>query len=395
MMDLDFTFHEGEDLPFSAIGRLRAAGPVVWSDSLAGWLVSGYPQVRAVLGDVSRFVMAGTAVAQVFTADGMLVNDTPFHHVIRAVWSGPAGRPAQMARGEVLEANARRALSGVGEALDAGEAVDLIGVIRGFVIAYIAASFGVPDDRTEIFHRWSRLSADTPALGLTPGSPEAERHETAKRDVQALVADLVAQRKAQFSAGERPDDFIALMVAAEGRDGFTPAVIADNVFNFMLGALDTTEKWLGNIVLRLLDEPAWQQRLRERPELIEPFAEEVMRCDSVAQVIQRKVAAGGAQLDGVAMARGDTVYVMLGAANRDAGEFANPDRFDPERPPRAHFAFGFGHHHCLGIHIARAEARAFVKVLLEDARPLRVASVRRGESWALWGPRELMVARTA
>jgi cytochrome P450 len=392
-MDLDFILREGEDLPVSAIRRLREAGPVVWSGSLSGWLVSGHAEVRAVLGDVSRFVMAGTPVAEVFTADGMLVNDTPFHHVIRAVWSGPAGRPAQLLRAGELAANARAALDRVGPALDAGESVDLVGVFREFVIAYIAASFGVPGGRTEIFHRWSRLSADTPALGLEPGSAQALGHEAARHDVQALVAELVADRKARFAAGEHPDDFIALMVAAEGRDGFTASVIADNVFNFMLGALDTTEKWLGNIVLRLLGDPEWQERLRARPELIEPFNEEVMRHDTVAQVIQRKVAPGGAEVARASMQGGDTVYLMLGAANRDPAEFADPDRFDPGRSPRAHFAFGFGHHHCLGVNIARAEARAFVAVFLEAMPPLRVVQVTHGESWALWGPRALLVAR--
>ena len=58
-MQLTFDYRPGEDLPFSAHRRLREAGPVVWCETLNGWLVSSYEDARAVLGDVVRFTSAG------------------------------------------------------------------------------------------------------------------------------------------------------------------------------------------------------------------------------------------------------------------------------------------------------------------------------------------------
>jgi cytochrome P450 len=117
-----------------------------------------------------------------------------------------------------------------------------------------------------------------------------------------------------------------------------------------------------------------------------------MRCDTVAQTIQRRVRVDGAELGGPRLAAGDALFLLLGAANRDPAEFADPDRFDLHRRAGPHLGFGFGFHHCLGLNIARQEARAFVRVLLDALPELRVAEADFGDSWALWGPRRLELA---
>ena len=51
------------------------------------------------------------------------------------------------------------------------------------------------------------------------------------------------------------------------------------------------------------------------------------------------------------------VVAQIGSANRDEAEFADPDRFDIEREPNRHIAFGRGIHFCLGAPLARLEAK--------------------------------------
>jgi cytochrome P450 len=390
-MQFDFDIRPGEDLPLAAHRRLREAGPVVWADNLSGWLVSSYDDVRQVLGDVAHFTSEGTPVTESFGGEAMLVNDTPMHHTMRAVWAKSVSGASMAAREAELEANARRVLEAVQPRLAAGEAVDFIPVFRDFVMEFIASSFAVSRARLDVFQRWSQLSADTPALALEEGSPAHQRHMAVREEVYALLRNEVADRRARFAKGEQPGDLVSLMVAAEGHNDITAAMVFDNLFNFILGAMDTTEKWLGNVVVRLCASPDLRAEVAADPSLIPAMADEVMRCDTVAQVIQRKVRSGGAELDGERLGGGDAVYLMLGAASRDPVEFDHADRLDIHRLAKPQLGFGFGFHHCLGINIARAEVAAFVKVLLAEMPPLQVARADYGSSWALLGPRVLEV----
>ena len=390
-MQLEFDYREGEDLPYAALARLREAGPVVWSENLQGWLVNSAAEVRAVLGDVNRFTSAGTPVAEVFGGEAMLVNDTPMHHTMRAVWTKRVARLAMDRRMEELEANAARQIEAVRPRLEAGETVDFILVFRNYVMEFIASSFAVSRDRVDVFQHWSEMSADTPALGLPEDSPEYLRHFAVREEVHGLLREEIADRRARMAAGEEPEDLTSLMVAAEGQNGITAQMVFDNLFNFILGALDTTEKWIGNIVVHLCEHADLRDQVAADRSLVEPLVDEVMRHATVAQTIQRRVREDGTQLGGQMLKAGDALYLMLGAANRDPAEFSDPDRFDLTRPAKANFGFGFGFHHCLGINIARAEAMAFVGALLDLLPPLTVARIDRGNSWALWGPRALEV----
>lgn len=388
-MELDFVLRPDEGLPFSAHRRLREAGPVAWSENLGGWLVSSYEGVREALSDVARFTSAGTPVAEVFGNQGMLVNDTPLHHTIRAVWAKHVSAAAMAGRAPELEGFAAQVLEDARPRLEAGERVDFIPLFRAFVMLFVAGSFAVPHDRVGVFERWSQLSADTPVIEMTGGSEAQRRHFAARQDVFDLVDEQMADRKARFDRGENPQDFIALMVAAIGQGGITADIAADNLFNFILGAFDTTEKWLGNIAAKLYANPDLLRQVVADRSLIGPFNEEVMRCECVVQTIQRRVKHDGVTLAGQAMKAGDAVFILIGAANRDPAKFADADRFDLHRAALPHFGFGAGFHHCLGLHIVRLEARIFVGVLLDTFPNLRVVDMDYGDSWALWGPRAL------
>lgn len=392
-MDVDFAYTPGEGLPASAFSALRQAGPVVWSERDQGWLISSFEAVRTALSDVSRFTQQGTPVAEVFGGEGMLVNDTPVHHTIRAVWAKSASAAVLEAQSTEFVELARRVFDEPFDRLASGESVDFIPLFRQLVTDFIAVSFEVPPDRVNVFRVWSDLSAVTPALGVEEGSEDQRRHEAARAAILELLEEMISERKRRLALGDAPSDYTGLMVAAEGREGITPSVVTDNLFNFILGAFDTTERWLGNILVRLCREPAERERLGGDRSLITSYNEEVMRFDTVAQVLQRRVRYDGVELGGKIMQAGDAVFLLLGAANREPTAFEQPDTFDMQRSGQAHLGFGFGFHHCLGINIARQEARAFVDVLLDHSGTLDISECDYGSTWALWGPRRLVISQ--
>ena len=65
--------------------------------------------------------------------------------------------------------------------------------------------------------------------------------------------------------------------------------------------------------------------------------------------------------------------VSLTGANRDPETFADPDRFPIERPnAKLQLAFAQGPHVCLGMHLARLEARVALDAVLERLPGLRL-----------------------
>jgi cytochrome P450 len=129
---------------------------------------------------------------------------------------------------------------------------------------------------------------------------------------------------------------------------------------------------IANAILHLLEHPDQLALVRHGPELVDAAIEESLRFEPAAAVVDR-YATRDVELGGSSIRRADLVRVSLAAANRDPVVFAEPDRFDIQRSgPRRHLAFAQGPHVCLGIHLARLEARLGIALLLERLPALRL-----------------------
>jgi cytochrome P450 len=101
--------------------------------------------------------------------------------------------------------------------------------------------------------------------------------------------------------------------------------------------------------------------------------EEMLRYDAPVQRAWR-LAVESVVFGGVTIPAGAMVLAMIGAANRDPAQFAEPDCFDITRADNKHFGFGHGIHFCLGAPLARLEAALAFAALLARFPTLRLAS---------------------
>jgi cytochrome P450 len=71
------------------------------------------------------------------------------------------------------------------------------------------------------------------------------------------------------------------------------------------------------------------------------------------------------EVSGVTIPAKESVVILLGAANRDPAQYAEPDRLDVARQNVRPLSFGGGIHFCLGAQLARLEGELVFSRLVE------------------------------
>lgn len=122
-----------------------------------------------------------------------------------------------------------------------------------------------------------------------------------------------------------------------------------NLIGLLIQSVDAGRGLLANALLQTLRHvpPA----ARDLPTL-QRAALETLRFDPPIHNT-RRIATRDVMLGGQSVRCGETVLVVLAAANRDPAAFSDPDRFDWTRiDASAHLAFGTGIHECVARHFS-------------------------------------------
>jgi cytochrome P450 len=116
--------------------------------------------------------------------------------------------------------------------------------------------------------------------------------------------------------------------------------------------------------MRLLSEhPDVRRRIVEDMSLLPRAVEEILRYNP-AVIHFRRTATEDVELRGKKIRKGDKVIVWYPSANRDEEVYDDPQRFDVDRWPNDHLAFGIGEHFCLGATLARLQLTSIFEEIL-------------------------------
>ncbi|HVM63783.1 MAG TPA: cytochrome P450 [Acidimicrobiales bacterium] len=174
-----------------------------------------------------------------------------------------------------------------------------------------------------------------------------------------IFAELYDQRRRHPE-----DDLLTALVQAE-IDG--ERLNEDDLLSFawllLVGGNDTTTNLIANGLELFARHPDQRQRLVADPSLLGPATDEVLRYASPTHTLPR-TALLDVELHGTTVPAGSRVLLLWSAANLDEREFPDPERFDIDRRPTRHLAFGHGVHYCLGASLAKLEARVAWEELL-------------------------------
>ncbi|GBG39254.1 cytochrome P450 [Mycobacterium montefiorense] len=338
-----------DDLPMSldrGVGwaALRDAGPVVLSD---GWYaLTRREDVLAALRNPNvfsskkAFEVVGSPLPLVPAAF-----DPPEHTRFRKILQ-PFFSP--------------HALAAILPSIQA-QAIDIIDAIAGRASCEVMAElatpypsqvfltlFGLPLQDRERLIGWKDAIIELSIPNAAAETPDL----TPALELFAYLTEAVAEH--QQNPG---NDVLSLVLA--GEDALTDEEALGMAFFFVLAGLDTVTSAIGAAMLELASRPDLCARLREQPDAINVFVEEIVRLESSAPVVPR-VTTEEVTIAGITLPAGSRVRLCLGAINRDGSDAISGDELVMDGKLHKHWGFGGGPHRCVGSHLARMEMNVVV-----------------------------------
>ncbi|SCE99845.1 cytochrome P450 family protein [Micromonospora mirobrigensis] len=361
--------------PYPSFARLRADAPVcpVSSPRFDQYLITRYDDARAALVDprLSKDLYGPEQYyLKIFGPNSEALNrnmlnaDPPEHTRLRRMIS-QAFAPRR------IEALRPRVAQIVDDLLDKIVPRGESDLMRDFAIPLpmivISELLGIPPADHDRVLDWTQVIRTS---GSSRRSPQEERAavQEAQLRLHHYLAGLVAAKREQPA-----DDIVSALIDACDQEGkLSEAELVTTTFLLLFAGHQTTADFLGNAVVALLTHPDQLDLLRDRPELLPSAVEELLRFDGPLPVASPRIATEDLEYQGRRIPAGSLVGVVINAANHDPGHFVDPDRLDLRRVRGPHLGFGYGVHYCLGVSLARMEARIGIGALLRRLPGLRL-----------------------
>ncbi|MFJ7142576.1 cytochrome P450 [Pseudomonas protegens] len=329
--------------------RLRARGGLTYDSALGLWVASSAAAVAAVLNHPACRVrppqepvpraIADRPAGDVF-ARLMRMNDGPRHGCPRAAMATPL---------QQLDAiDLRPWLAQWRPALGAPQgAGDLQRWQWRLPVALLAGLLGIAAERREDL---ARRTGEFVAC-FSPLSNE-EQLQAADSAAQYLIQQMQTLLDA-------PQHSPLLTAILERSNGLAPEDLLANLLGLLAQTHDACAGLIGNSLIALLAQPSLCQRLSSDPDLLGSWLLQRQRLDPPVQNTRRFVAQACTVL-GVDLQAGDTVLVLLAAANHDPALAA----VTGSDPAHQGFSFGSGAHRCPGQGLALNIVQSLLQLLL-------------------------------
>jgi cytochrome P450 len=372
--------------PFPLYAELRAERVNVLGDG--SYALGRYEDVVALLHDprISSDPHNATDPGSIAVIDDapFIERDPPDHDRLRSIAMRYFGPPDSAGMVSGMEPEIRRFVDGLADALPQSGEADLVDRFAyPLPVSVICGLLGVPERDAPQFHSWTEAIVK----GFDAGEQEGAEDLVKRRD-ECEVAMFGYVRDLADKHRQQPDgSMLSRLANDDSADVMTEVELATTSLLLLVAGHETTVNLTANGALTLLRHPWALDRLRDEPDWAIPLVEELLRYEPPVQYLPNRVALADIDVAGTTIPRGARVTLLLAAASRDPERFADPDRFDPDRPDNEHLGFGSGIHYCFGAPLARIEAQVSLTALasrlvnprlVADPPPYRPSPVLRG-----------------
>lgn len=361
--------------PYEVYRNLRNESPVHWSPDLYGWLVTNYQDVWAALQD-QRFSLGGGVDKMFLSFPEEIQSELTLLRTHLSQWMGTLDPPEHTRLRGVMNKGFTPSLvekmrpfikQTAQELLEKGKAAGEMDLVEDFAnplpAIVIAAMLGVPQPDRHLFKKWSEVL--TEFLGF--GHFEIE----VMRRAQETIIEMTDYLRQLLKNEVIPENDSAktllhyYMGAIKEKKFRDEEELLANLVLLLFAGHETTSILISNSLFLLMENEPQKQLLLADESLMSSAVEEFLRFESPVQMVRRS-AREDIEFQGTKISAGDMVWLVIGSANRDAKNFADPDSLDITRKENRHLAFGSGIHYCLGASLSRAEGEETLKTALAE-----------------------------
>jgi cytochrome P450 len=365
--------------PFAVLASLPREIPVFYAPAIDYYIVTRYADIEAVFLDHETYSAAPAQLplaqlvpetvqilrnAGFMSQPSMVSRDPPAHTRLRT----PTARAFTPRRVALMAPRIRTIVHELLDAIDPSAPFDLVPTLTFPLPATVIFSFvGIPEHDWPQLKQWCGHRASLQWGRPTPA--EQVRHAENMAAYREYLRAFVASK-----SRDRDEMFTSALLAIHDED---PAVltheeISSILFSLTFAGHETTNYLIGNVVRRLLEDPARWDAVVADPALISDAVQETLRYDPSVPA-WRRVTKRPVTLGGVDLPAGAKLFLWLAAAGRDAEAFPEPEKFDLRRAEASKtLAFGKGIHYCLGATLGKLEAQLALEALANRFPRLRL-----------------------
>ena len=389
----DLDRYRTEGYPWAEWDLFRDEAPIYWYEREGikpFWSITRYADVRRVSGDNESFANGeGRLRLDLAERDNrfwdgyrermsergwdpeeppdFIYTDRPVHWDMRRLVAPEFTPKAMRTREESLTLHAQKYADQFWEKVATKGTADLVEDLAvKLPLATICEMMGASPEDWEQVHAWTAVMFDDPSLMrfAEKGESKKEMRRRMFVEFEDWIFEQIAERRSTDCSGP---DLISILLRSEIEgEPLTPQQLLGYIRVLIAAGNETTRNAATGGMIVLLENPGELKFLLnhlDESAVIDAGVEEILRWTS--PVIQfARVCTRDTQINDQVIKAGEHAGIGTASAHRDNRQCDEPYRFDVQRTPNDHLAFGHGAHFCLGTHLARWELRSFFRAVI-------------------------------
>ncbi|EHQ26561.1 cytochrome P450 [Mucilaginibacter paludis] len=382
MKNFDLSSPDFNTIRYEIYKELRAEEPVYWYSNMNSWLITRYDDIMKLLKSdlVTTNHLVNDKLINIQDPDPLIIditnvlkswmiyNEAPAHTKFRKFMNHVfVHENIQKVRPLIKDLVRKRMAE-----CDLMNGFDFVNSVANPISAEILRILlGLEEIELDKFFAWSDSIATFMqdfVVSPTPNIQIAQGAANSLLEMKLAFLEAIERRKLSPKL-----DLLSGLV--EGLNNPTSGITEDEVvyqlIHLIFGGHKVPQYLLGNSLHCILTNPdAYNLLINNKEEYIPLLIEEVMRFEAPIQFITRH-AKEDIFIHGKKIKKGDSVYLMLGSANRDETVFKNPEIFNLEKRNRRHISFGGGIHACLAAGLVTEEIKEIFSQFFNGVKEIR------------------------